>query len=57
MRIIFIRHGDPDYVNDTLTEKVSVKQSYYQNVLLHGIILQSSIVLLLAEHRKQHLIL
>lgn len=21
MRIIFIRHGDPDYVNDTLTEK------------------------------------
>ena len=21
MRILFIRHGDPDYVNDTLTEK------------------------------------
>ena len=21
MRIIFIRHGDPDYQNDTLTEK------------------------------------
>lgn len=21
MRIIFIRHGDPDYVNDSLTEK------------------------------------
>ena len=21
MRIIIIRHGDPDYVNDTLTEK------------------------------------
>lgn len=21
MKIIFIRHGDPDYVNDTLTEK------------------------------------
>ena len=21
MRIIFIRHGDPDYENDTLTEK------------------------------------
>ncbi len=21
MRIIFIRHGDPDYKNDTLTEK------------------------------------
>lgn len=21
MRLIFIRHGDPDYVHDTLTEK------------------------------------
>ena len=21
MRILFIRHGDPDYLNDTLTEK------------------------------------
>lgn len=21
MRIIFVRHGDPDYANDTLTEK------------------------------------
>ena len=21
MKLIFIRHGDPDYVNDTLTEK------------------------------------
>ena len=21
MRILFIRHGDPDYANDTLTEK------------------------------------
>ena len=21
MRILLIRHGDPDYVNDTLTEK------------------------------------
>ena len=21
MKIIFIRHGDPDYVNDSLTEK------------------------------------
>ena len=21
MRILFVRHGDPDYVNDTLTEK------------------------------------
>lgn len=21
MRLIFIRHGEPDYVNDTLTEK------------------------------------
>ena len=21
MRIVFIRHGDPDYTNDTLTEK------------------------------------
>lgn len=25
MRIIFIRHGDPDYVNDTLTEKGRVE--------------------------------
>ena len=25
MRIIFIRHGDPDYVNDTLTEKGKVE--------------------------------
>ena len=21
MRILFIRHGDPDYINDTLTKK------------------------------------
>lgn len=21
MRLIFVRHGEPDYVNDTLTEK------------------------------------
>lgn len=21
MRLLFVRHGDPDYVNDTLTEK------------------------------------
>ncbi len=21
MKLIFIRHGDPDYVNDTLTER------------------------------------
>ena len=21
MKVIFIRHGDPDYINDTLTEK------------------------------------
>lgn len=32
MRILLIRHGDPDYVNDTLTEKEDVKRHCLQNV-------------------------
>ena len=31
MRILLIRHGDPDYVNDTLT-KEDVKRHCLQNV-------------------------
>ena len=31
MRLIFIRHGDPDYVNDTLTQKGVVEASLLAN--------------------------
>lgn len=30
MRILFIRHGDPDYVNDTLTEKGRRRQRHFR---------------------------
>ena len=34
MRIVFIRHGDPDYVNDSLTEKGKKEAAYLAEYLL-----------------------
>ncbi len=33
MRILFIRHGDPDYINDTLTEKGKVEAELLANMI------------------------
>ena len=49
MRLIFIRHGDPDY------EKDGKKQNFQQNVWRHGIFL-IFIAHRLEEQKQRHLV-
>ncbi len=52
MRLILIRHGDPDYANDTLTEKGDGRPGFWPDVYLGGRWMRST-VLRWEERRKQ----
>lgn len=53
MRILFIRHGDPDYENDTLTEK-GCREADLLAQRASSLRLGNAVYLLLEEHSAQH---
>ena len=56
MKLIIIRHGDPDYEHDTLTEK-GIREAKLLSERISKLTSRLFIVLRLAEHRIPHPIL
>lgn len=56
MKLIIIRHGDPDYEHDTLTQK-GVREAKLLSERISKLDVKAFIVLRLAEHRIPHPIL